>query len=115
MRSKTAAIYSSSLLPCCKIIDRVAPAIYRIALLRLCQAILRYLPGTIQRNRIYRAGGLDPAMVHLERNLISISLKEQLLARPAFEDLERRGIKPREGGKVLYCTDQSVKPWLEIL
>ena len=39
-------------------------------------------------------------MVHLERNLISISLKEQLLARPAVEDLEKRGIKPREGSKV---------------
>lgn len=50
--------------------------------------------------RIYRTGGIDPAMVHLERNLISISLKEQLLARPAVEDLEKRGIKPREGSKV---------------
>lgn len=50
--------------------------------------------------RIYRSGGLDPAMVHLERNLIAISLKEQLLARPAVEDLEKRGIKPKDGTKV---------------
>eukprot|EP00903_Cladosiphon_okamuranus_P008378 g8056.t1 len=53
----------------------------------------------LKKSRIYRAGGLDPAMVHLERNLISISLKEQLLARPAVEDLENRGIKPRDGRK----------------
>lgn len=39
-------------------------------------------------------------MVHLERNLIAISLKEQLLARPAIEDLEKRGIKPKDGTKV---------------
>eukprot|EP00752_Nemacystus_decipiens_P012110 g10735.t1 len=53
----------------------------------------------LRKSRIYRAGGLDPAMIHLERNLISISLKEQLLARPAVEDLEKRGIKPRDGTK----------------
>lgn len=50
--------------------------------------------------RIYRSGGLDPATEHLERNLIAISLKERLLARPALEDLEKRGIKPQEGTKV---------------
>lgn len=47
-------------------------------------------------------------MVHLERNLISISLKEQLLARPAIEDLEKQGIKPRDGSKVRslgFCSD----------
>ncbi|CAM9536619.1 unnamed protein product [Scytosiphon promiscuus] len=51
----------------------------------------------LKKTSIYRAGGLNPAMIHLERNLISIGLKEQLLARPAVEDLENRGIKPKEG------------------
>lgn len=50
--------------------------------------------------RIYRAGGLDPATLHLERNLIAISLKERLLTRPALEDLEKRGIKPQQGTQV---------------
>lgn len=50
--------------------------------------------------RIYQAGGLDPATEHLERNLIAVSLKEQLLARPALQDLEKRGIKPKDGAKV---------------
>ncbi|CAN0158146.1 unnamed protein product [Pylaiella littoralis] len=54
----------------------------------------------LKKTRIYRVGGLDPAMVHLEQNLIAISLKEQLLARPAVEDLEKRGIKPRSERKV---------------
>ncbi|CAM9810048.1 unnamed protein product, partial [Ectocarpus sp. 8 AP-2014] len=54
----------------------------------------------LKESRIYRSGGLDPAMVHLERNLIAISLKEQLLTRPAIEDLEKRGIKPKDGTKV---------------
>ncbi|CAB1120233.1 unnamed protein product [Ectocarpus sp. CCAP 1310/34] len=54
----------------------------------------------LKESRIYRSGGLDPAVVHLERNLIAISLKEQLLARPAIEDLEKRGIKPKDGTKV---------------
>ncbi|CAM9115622.1 unnamed protein product [Laminaria digitata] len=51
----------------------------------------------LKKARIYRAGGLDPATEHLERNLIAISLKERLLARPALEDLEKRGIKPQQG------------------
>lgn len=47
-------------------------------------------------SRIYRAGGVDPATELLERNLIANDLKQQLLVRPALEDLEKRGIKPQE-------------------
>lgn len=69
---------------------------------------------TTLRYRIYRTGGLDPAMVHLERNLISISLKEQLLARPAVEDLEKLGIEPRGGIKVqtsaLFSSKHMLRP-----
>lgn len=46
--------------------------------------------------RVYRSGGLEPATELLERNLISIGLKEQLLGRPALKDLERRGILPND-------------------
>lgn len=49
--------------------------------------------------RIYRLGGLDPATELLERNLIANDLKQQLLARPALEDLEKRGIKPNSARK----------------
>lgn len=57
-------------------------------------------PPSLVERRIYQAGGLDPATEHLERNLIAISLKEQLLSRPALHDLEKRGVKPKEGSKV---------------
>ncbi|CAM9543726.1 unnamed protein product [Discosporangium mesarthrocarpum] len=39
--------------------------------------------------------GVSPAAQLLERNLIAVHLKHELLNRPAMEELERKGIKPK--------------------
>lgn len=54
--------------------------------------------------RIYRAGGVDPATELLERDLIANDLKQQLLTRPALEELEKRGIKPKPSQQAsVFC------------